>query len=181
MAAAGIYFTWRTKFAQVRRFPEACHLIMEKPENDAHVSSFQALMVSTASPCGYRQYHRRFHSNLLWRSGCCVLDVADVHHRCSLSALARIFKQRDDKGNIYGGPASYIEKAVKGCWLSCIFCFFLLGTYAFGFNLLCSYNLQSTFVIYPFCHERWTPLFIGIILAVLTAWCIFGGGNHAAG
>ena len=63
----------------------------------------------------------------------------------------------------------------------CIFCFFLLGTYAFGFNLLCSYNLQSTFVIYPFCHERWTSLFIGIILAVLTAWCIFGGGNRAAG
>ena len=52
MAAAGIYFTWRTKFAQVRRFPEACHLIMEKPEDDAHVSSFQALMVSTASCVG---------------------------------------------------------------------------------------------------------------------------------
>lgn len=29
LAAAGLYFTFRTKFAQIRLFPEACRLIME--------------------------------------------------------------------------------------------------------------------------------------------------------
>ena len=52
MAAAGIYFTCRTKFVQVRLFGEACRLVMEKPQDAKHVSSFQALMVSTASRVG---------------------------------------------------------------------------------------------------------------------------------
>ena len=52
MAAAGIYFTCRTKFVQVRLFGEACRLVMEKPQDAKHISSFQALMVSTASRVG---------------------------------------------------------------------------------------------------------------------------------
>ena len=52
LAAAGLYFTFRTKFAQIRLFPEACRLIMEKPAGEQKVSSFQALIVSTASRVG---------------------------------------------------------------------------------------------------------------------------------
>ena len=52
MGVAGLYFTFRTRFVQIRLFREACRLVMEKPEDKAHVSSFQALMVSTASRVG---------------------------------------------------------------------------------------------------------------------------------
>ena len=44
MAAAGLYFTVRTRFVQLRLLKEACRLIMEKPEDKEHVSSFQALI-----------------------------------------------------------------------------------------------------------------------------------------
>ena len=48
----GIYFTIRTKFPQVRLFRSACKAVMEKPDDEDVVSSFQALMVSTASRVG---------------------------------------------------------------------------------------------------------------------------------
>ena len=48
----GIYFTIRTKFPQVRLFRSACKAVMEKPDDEDAVSSFQALMVSTASRVG---------------------------------------------------------------------------------------------------------------------------------
>lgn len=52
LAAAGLYFTIRTKGVQIRLFGTACKLIVEKPANNQKVSSFQALMVSTASRVG---------------------------------------------------------------------------------------------------------------------------------
>ena len=52
LAFGGLYFTFRTRFVQVRLFGEACKLIVEKPSGKQHVSSFQALMVSTASRVG---------------------------------------------------------------------------------------------------------------------------------
>ncbi|MBQ5312398.1 MAG: sodium:alanine symporter family protein, partial [Oscillospiraceae bacterium] len=52
LAAAGLYFSFRTRFVQIRLFGEACRLITEKPEGKHHVSPFQALIVSTASRVG---------------------------------------------------------------------------------------------------------------------------------
>lgn len=54
LAAAGLYFTIRSRFVQLRLLGESCALILEKSEgDDQQVSSFQALMVSTASRVGF--------------------------------------------------------------------------------------------------------------------------------
>ena len=47
LIGAGIYFTIRIRVPQVRLFKNACKSVMEKPEGEESVSSFQALMVST--------------------------------------------------------------------------------------------------------------------------------------
>ena len=47
LIGAGVYFTIRTSFPQVRLFHSACKAVMEKPDDEDAVSSFQALMVST--------------------------------------------------------------------------------------------------------------------------------------
>ena len=51
LICGGLYFTFRTGFVQIRLLKESIKLIMEPPatEGENHVSSFQALMVSTAS------------------------------------------------------------------------------------------------------------------------------------
>ena len=52
LIGAGLYFTIRTRFPQVRLFERACESVMEKPDDKEAISSFQALMVSTASRVG---------------------------------------------------------------------------------------------------------------------------------
>ena len=52
LIAGGIYLTFRCKFMQIGMFKEACKVIMEKPHEEGGVSSFGALMVSTASRVG---------------------------------------------------------------------------------------------------------------------------------
>ena len=50
------------------------------------------------------------------------------------------------------------EKALRLPVVAGVFCVFLIATYAFGFNLLCSYNLQSSFQTYSFYDATWTPI-----------------------
>ena len=45
----GLYFTLRTKFVQIRLLGQQLKAVTEKPDTKGGVSSFQALMVSTAS------------------------------------------------------------------------------------------------------------------------------------
>ena len=94
------------------------------------------------------------------------------------STLAQIFKQRDEKGHYFGGPAYYIEKALRLPVVAGVFCVFLIATYAFGFNLLCSYNLQSSFQTYSFYDATWTPVIVGAVLAVAVGFCVMGGGSR---
>ena len=52
LIAAGLYFTIRTRFVQFRMVWESIRVVGERPEQEGAVSSFQALMVSTASRVG---------------------------------------------------------------------------------------------------------------------------------
>lgn len=52
LIAAGLYFSFRTKFVQLRLFRESIRVIAEPKKDRDSISSFQALMVSTASRVG---------------------------------------------------------------------------------------------------------------------------------
>ncbi len=110
-----------------------------------------------------------------WMWLMCVIGGASAFVE---STLAQVYKQRYPDGDSYGGPAYYIEKALKAPVLAVVFCVCLIATYAFGFNLLCSYNLQSTFAAYSFYNPKVTPVIIGIIMAVVVGYCILGGGRR---
>ena len=49
LIAAGLYFSFRTRFVQIRLFAESIRVITEPKKDKDSISSFQALMVSTAS------------------------------------------------------------------------------------------------------------------------------------
>ena len=181
MAIAGIYFTSRTRFVQIRLLKEACRLVMEKPDDKQHVSSFQALMVSTASRVGTGNIVGVSTAICLggpgavfWMWVMCIIGAASAFVE---STLAQIYKRKDEDGSCYGGPAYYIEQALHMPWLSFLFCICLIATYAVGFNMLCSYNLQSTFAAYSFYDVKLTPFIVGAVLAILVGYCLFGGGK----
>ena len=181
MSVAGIYFTVLTRGVQIRMFRESCRLVME-PSGDGKVSSFQALMVSTASRVGTGNIIGVSTAICLGGPGACfwmwIMCIIGASSAFMESTSAQIFKRKDKDGACYGGPAYYIEKALNAHWLAVLFCIFLIATYAVGFNLLCSYNLQSTFKVYSFYDEAKTPVIIGAILAVLVGYCLLGGGKR---
>jgi AGCS family alanine or glycine:cation symporter len=179
---AGLIFTWKTRFIQLRMFGESIRVVTEKPKTKGAISSFQALMVSTASRVGTGNIIGVSTAICLGGPGAVfwmwLLALIGGASAFIESTLAQVYKRRDSQGGSYGGPAYYIETAMHNRSLGVVFAVFLILTYAGGFNLLCSFNLQSTFAVYPFYDKTTTPWIIGAILAVLVGYCIMGGGKR---
>ena len=182
LIVAGLIFTVKTGFVQGRFFAESIRVVMEKPKTPGAVSSFQALMVSTASRVGTGNIIGVSTAICLGGPGAVfwmwLLAIIGGASAFVESTLAQIYKRRDKDGGSYGGPAYYIETALHNRALGVAFAVFLILTYAGGFNLLCSFNLQSTFAVYGFYDKETTPWIIGAILAILVGIVIFGGGKR---
>ena len=183
LLAGGFYFTFRTRFVQFRMFRESLRVVTERPDRAGSVSSFQALMVSTASRVGTGNIVGVSiaiciggYGAVFWMWIIAIIGGATAFIE---STLAQIYKRRDpETGESYGGPAYYIEAALHSRPLAVLFALSLIATYAGGFNMLCSFNLQSTFSGYGFYNESVTPWIIGGIAALLTAFCVMGGGKR---
>ena len=180
LVVGGLYFTIRTKFVQFRLFGDQVRAVTEKPDENG-VSSFQALMVSTASRVGTGNIIGVSTAlclggfgSVFWMWLIAILGGASAFIE---STLAQIYKRRG-KTESYGGPAYYIETVIKSRPLAIAFSIFLILTYGVGFNMLASYNLQSTFASYSFYNASVTPWIIGFVLAVLVGFCLFGGGKR---
>ena len=153
LIGAGLYFTIRTRFPQVRLFERACESVMEKPDDKEAISSFQALMVSTASRVGT--------GNIVGVSSAICIGgfgsvfwmwvIAIIGSASALieSTLAQIYKKKGEDGKCYGGRL-IISRRPHCRPLAIVFCIAMILTYAFGFNMLASYNLQSTFSGFSF-------------------------------
>ena len=181
LVAVGLYYTLRTRLVQLRMFKETIRVILEKPVGADAVSSFQALMVSTSSRVGTGNIIGISTAICLGGYGAVfwmwVIAIVGGASAFIESTLAQIYKKRGEHGS-YGGPAYYIEATLGSRALAVIFSIALIATYGVGFNMLCAYNLQSTFIAYSFYNEATTPWVIGGILAVLVGYCLFGGGRR---
>ena len=178
----GIFFTVRTNFLQVRLLKESIKVVMEKPEEKGSVSSFQALMVSTASRVGSGNIVGIStaiclggYGSVFWMWIVAIIGGASAFIE---STLAQIYKKRDENNKSYGGPAYYIEQGLKSRKLGVVFAISLILTYAIGFNMLASFNLQTSFMTYDFYDPNRTPFIVGLILAAITGICVFGGGDR---
>ena len=179
----GLYFTFRTGFVQFRLFFEQIRAVTEKPGEKGGVSSFQALMVSTASRVGTGNIIGVSTAlclggfgSVFWMWVIAMIGSASAFVE---STLAQIYKKKGPDG-AYGGPAYYIEGALKCRPLAVVFSVFLIVTYGVGFNMLASYNLQSTFSSYSFYEKEpgvWSWV-IGGAVAALVCFCLFGGGKR---
>lgn len=181
LVLGGLYFTFRTKFVQFRLLKEQFRAVTEKPQDGKGVSSFQALMVSTASRVGTGNIIGVSTAlclggfgSIFWMWIIAIIGSASAFIE---STLAQIYKRRGPDGS-YGGPAYYIESALKNRTLAIVFSIFLILTYGVGFNMLASYNLQSTFSSYSFYNPEISPWIIGVVLAAVVAFCLFGGGKR---
>lgn len=182
LIVAGLIFTVRTGLIQIRLFGESIRVVSEKPKDKDGISSFGALMVSTASRVGTGNIVGVStaiciggYGAVFWMWLTAILGGASAFIE---STLAQIYKKCDENGGSYGGPSYYIESGLKQRWLGVIFAVVLILTYAVGYNMLASYNLQSAFSGFGFYRANRTPAVIGAILAVLFAVCVLGGAKR---
>ena len=179
LIAAGLYFSLRTKFVQLRLFGESIRVIAEPKKDKDSISSFQALMVSTASRVGT--------GNIVGVTGAIIAGgpgavfwmwlIAILGGASAFveSTLAQIYKKRGSEGS-YGGPAYYIKQALNAPALGGVFAVFLILTYMGGFNALASFNLADFVKAYVPAENA--TLYIGAAAALLSALVIFGGGKR---
>ncbi len=179
----GIILTVKNKFIQVRLFKDCFKVLTDKPSSKNGISSFGALMISTASRVGTGNIIGVATAicaggpgAVFWMWVTAILGGASAFTE---STLAQIYKKKNPDGSSYGGPAFYMETALKSRWLGVIFSGLIILTYAVGYNMLASYNLQSTFETFSF-YNKYTPIIIGIVLAVLFGAIVIGGAKRLA-
>lgn len=182
LLACGFYFTIKTGLIQVSLFSNAIKVVGEKPAGKDDVSSFQALMVSTASRVGTGNIVGVSNAICLGGPGAVfwmwIIAIIGGASAFIESTLAQIFKKKAKDGSSYGGPSYYIEEGLGSRKLGVIFAIALILTYAIGFNMLASFNLQDSFKAYNFYQKGKTSWIIGAILAVIAGYCILGGGKR---
>ena len=175
---AGLYFSIRTNFVQIRLLPEALRVILEK-KSSSGISSFQALMISTASRVGTGNIigvalaiGTGGPGAVFWMWLLAIIGSASAFIE---STLAQIYKTKDGDG-FRGGPAYYIQTALKSRPLGILFSIFLIACFAYGFNALQAFNIGDSLKYYfPNYSNSIIPIILGIILAILTGIIIYGG------
>ena len=192
LIAAGIYFTIRTKCVQFTHIKDMFKSITEKKhvEGQKSVSSFQAMMVSTASRVGTGNIAGVATAiavggpgAVFWMWLMALINGASAFVE---STLAQIWKVKGRSGEFRGGPAYYIEQALHKRWLGIVFAVSLILCFALGFNGLQTYNMSSSIEYFynqaiagqegvPGYFDTQIPFVIGVLLAIVFAFVLFGG------
>ncbi len=126
LVLAGLYFTLRTRGAQISMLPAQLRTVTEKPKDKKGVSSFRSLMVSTASRVGTGNIIgvatalcMGGFGSVFWMWVIALIGGATAFIE---STLGQIYKRRGKDGS-YGGPAYYIEMGLGLKWLAVVFRF----------------------------------------------------------
>ena len=174
LLAAGLYFTIRTKFVQVRLFREMFRLIVEKKDSNDGVSPFQAFTISAASRVGTGNVAGVALAigiggpgAVFWMWIIALIGMATAFIE---STLAQVYKVKD--GDTFrGGPAYYMQKALGWRKLGIVFAILLTMCFGFIFNAVQSNTISQSFTD-VFGIPHWA---VGVGLIVLTAVIVFGG------
>lgn len=179
----GIIFSIVTRFVQFRMFGEGIRLLFEKHDNDQAASGFQALMVSTASRVGVGNIAGVATAISLGGSGAVfwmwLTAILGGATACIENTMAQVYKQKNSDGSFQGGPAYYIQKVYKKRWLSVIFSFCLIASFAYGFECLQA-NLITSSMEHYVGNSTITIVLIGLVMSAITAYSIFGGQKMIA-
>ena len=195
LIGAGLYFTIRTKGVQFTHLKDMFKAITEKKHvpGQKSVSSFQAMMVSTASRVGTGNIAGVATAIAVGGPGAVfwmwIMALINGSSAFVESTLAQIWKVRGDSGEFRGGPAYYIEQALHKRWLGVVFAISLIFCFALGFNGLQTYNMSSSIEYFynqavagqdgaPAYFATQIPFAIGVLLAVVFAFVLFGGTHR---
>lgn len=185
LLGAGVYFSFKTKFVQVRRFKTGIKSIMKKKVGDTGITPFAAFLLSSAMRIGPGNIIGVTSAVSVGGPGAIFWMWVSAFFGMSIAfseaVLAQLFKEK--KGNEFvGGLPFYGKKIIKnkywvGVVLSIIFIIYaLFNLPGQTFNLYTS--LASTvenIAGQSFDRQSVVYYVIGIIIIVSVAFTVFGG------
>lgn len=183
LVGTGIYFTIRTRGVQFRLLKDGIRSMLEKfhegKNGEKHISSFQALMISTASRVGTGNIAGIATAIAAGGPGAVfwmwVTAVIGGSSAFIESTLAQVYKVKEN-GQFRGGPSYYMERALGKRSMGILFSILLLLCFAYGFNGLQAYNMSSALEYYiPNYSDTAYPMLLGFVLAVAAGLVIWGG------
>lgn len=184
LLGAGIWFSFRLKFIQVRGFKRGIKQVFgglfgKKGEagNDG-MSSFQALATAIAAQVGTGNIAGAATAiaiggpgAIFWMWIAAFLGMSTIYAE---ALMAQKYKQIGDDGVVTGGPVYYIRAAFKGAFgkvLAGIFAVLLIFALGFMGNAVQSNSIAASFRT-AFGIPQWI---MGLIVAVLSI-AVFSGG-----
>ncbi|MGI5191018.1 alanine/glycine:cation symporter family protein [Promicromonospora sp. CA-289599] len=184
---AGLYFSVRTGFLQVRHIPDMLNQLRSGKESENGTSSFQSLMMSLAGRVGMGNIGGVATAiafggpgAVFWMWTSAFLGAATSFVE---STLGQIYKEKDpDSGEYRGGPAYYFEKAyrhkARGLSLVYAIIFAVVTIFAMSFFLP---GVQANGVASAIDNAWGIPAWVTAIgLVILLAFIVIGGVKRIA-
>lgn len=188
LVGIGLFYTIRTRFVQVRCFPEAMKrafggINLKGGKQQGGISAFQALATAIAAQVGTGNIVGASGAILVggpgaifWMWVIAFFGMATIY---SEAVLAQETKVVNADGTVDGGPVYYITKAFKGKLGKFLAGFFAVAAMlALGFmgSMVQSNSIGSTFQE-AFGVPSWI---VGIVVALVAGFIFIGGVDRIA-
>ena len=187
LIGTGLFFSFKTKFIQVRAFGEGMKNVFGKlslkgEKQEAGMSGFQALCTAIAAQVGTGNIVGSSGAILtggpgaiFWMWVIAFLGMSTIYAEAVLAQKTRIVKD----GEVLGGPVYYITYAFKGGLGKFLAGFFAIAiTIALGFfGCMVQSNSIGSTIQTAFGIPSWI---VGIVLVVICAFIFIGGTARLA-
>ena len=194
LCGTGIYYTFRLKFIQVRKFGEACKLFLGNlkfnggERKEGEMTPFQALSTAIAAQVGTGNLAGAATALVMggpgaifWMWMSAFFGMATIYGEAT---LAQTYKTTLKDGEVTGGPVYYIQAAFKGTLGKVLATFFaIMIIFALGFmgNMVQSNSIGAAFdSVFAARGIDFNPIIVGILLAIFAGFIFIGGTKRLA-
>lgn len=186
LVGTGIYFTWKLRFVQVKRLGEALRQVFGdfsffgKSAGKDGMSSFQALATAISAQVGTGNLAGVATAlamggpgAIFWMWLAAFFGMATIFAE---AVLAQLYRSRDAKGNITGGPAFYISEGLGSKALATFFSITIIIALGFVGNMVQANSIADAFNT-AFNIPTWLT---GIGIIALSGFIFIGGIKRIA-
>ncbi len=188
LVSAGLYFSIRTRFVQVRCFGEGMRRVfgsikLNGGKQHGGFSSFQALATAIAAQVGTGNIVGACGAILIggpgaifWMWIIAFFSMATIYAEAVLAQETRVV---DADGTVHGGPVYYIKRAFTGGFGK-----FLAGFFAVAIIIALGFigsMVQSNSIGESLSNATGVPTWIiGLVVALISGYVFLGGSHRVA-
>ena len=171
---AGLYFSVRMGFPQIRRFKDMMHYLIKGSDSKEGISSFQGFAMALGGRIGVGNIAGVATAICFGGPGAIfwmwMIAFIGAGSAFAESSLAQVYKSKLN-GEYRGGPAYYIEKGLGSPVFAIIFAVVAVIANGFTGPTIQAFNIADA----TKNAFGWNPAIVGVVVAVLFALVVFGG------